>query len=151
MARLYLKRTLSGFEPSDAPSRETWKKFKLGDTYRSDVVKPRNYRFHCLCFALLNLTFENQEQFSPEEFNLFRKMVAIEAGHYEEVTSRDGEIWKQAKSLSYDELDDVEFEALFPKMMNVCASILHDMDVGELKLEVEKYATEQYGWNPNDR
>jgi hypothetical protein len=148
VARLYLKRTISGFEPSDAPSRETWKKFKLGESYRSDVVKPRNYRFHCLCFALLNLTFENQEQYGPEQFNLFRKMVAIEAGHSEIVTSRDGEIWIQAGSLSYDELDDVEFEALFPKMMGVCANILHDMDLGDLKAEVVKYAIEQYGYKP---
>lgn len=148
MARLYLKRTLTGFEPCDAPSRETWKKFKLGESYRSDIVKPRNYKFHCLCFALLNLTFDNQEQYGPEQFNLFRKMVAIEAGHFEEVTSRDGEIWIQAGSLSYDEMDDIEFEKLFPKMMDVCASILHNMDCGDLKLEVVKYATEFYGYKP---
>lgn len=148
MARLYLKRTLTGFEPADEPSREIWKKYKLGQVYRSDIVKPRNYKFHCLCFALLNLTFENQEQYDPEHFNPFRKMIAIEAGHYEEVVSRDGEVWKQAKSISYDELDDVEFEALFPKMMGVCGQILHDMDLKELEVEVIKYAAEHYGYHP---
>lgn len=146
MARLYLRRTITGFEPADAASRETWKRFKLGQAYRSDVVKPRNYRFHCLCFALLNLTFENQEQYHPDQFNIFRKAVAIEAGHFDEITTRDGEVIPQARSLSYDELDDIEFERLFPKMMDVCARILHNMNVKDLEAEVARYATEHYGY-----
>lgn len=148
MARLYLTRTLTGFIPADEPSRETWKRYKLGEEYRADIVKPRNYKFHKLCFALLNLTFDNQEQYEPTQFNLFRKMVAIEAGHVEYVTSPDGEIFPQAKSLSYDEMDDIEFEQLFPKMMDVCATIMHNMDKKELAREVEIYASQHYGYKP---
>lgn len=150
MARLYLKRTLTGFVPADAPSSETFKRYKLDEVYRADIVKPRNYRFHCLCFALLTLTFENQEQYPPEEFNQFRKAVAIEAGHYENVVDRDGEIHKQARSLSYDELDDIEFEKLFPRLMAVCGEILHNMDLTELEAEVTRYAIEHFGFNPNE-
>lgn len=146
MARLYLVKTLTGFIPADDPSRETWKRYKLGEEYRADIVKPRNYKFHKLCFALLSLTFENQEQY--DQFNLFRKMVAIEAGHVEIVTSPDGELFPQAKSLSYDEMDDIEFGELFPKMMDVCARILHDMDLKELEREVEIYASSHYGYRP---
>jgi hypothetical protein len=58
MARLYLRRTMSGFEPADEPSRESWKKFKVGEIYRGDVVKPRSYQHHKQIMALLNLTSE---------------------------------------------------------------------------------------------
>lgn len=151
MARLYLKRTLTGFEPADEPSRQTWKRYKLGEVYRSDVVKPRNYRFHCLCFALLNLTFENQEQYLPEQFNMFRKAVTLQAGHYEEYIDLDGEIRKEVRSISYDELDDIGFERLFPKMMEVCAGILHNMNKMDLEREVIQYAISHYGYDPNER
>ena len=77
MARLYLKKTLRGFEPADEPSLEAWKKFKQGEVYRADVVKPRSYQHHKLCFALLNLTYVNQERWS--NFESFRKAVAIAA------------------------------------------------------------------------
>ena len=148
MATLYLTRTLTGFQPADEHSREIWKKYKLGEEYRADVVKPRNYKFHKLCFALLQMTFENQEQYHQNQFNLFRKMVAIEAGHVEYVTSPDGEQLPQAKSLSYDEMDDIEFEQIFPKLMDVCATVMHNMDKKDLAREVEIYASTHYGYKP---
>lgn len=44
-----------------------------------------------------------------------------------------------------DALDQTEFEALFPKMMDVCALLLHDMERAELAAQVEQYASEHYG------
>jgi hypothetical protein len=151
VARLYLRRTLGGFEPADEPSREAWKRYKLGESYRADVVKPRNYKFHKLCFALLTLTFENQEQYHENQFKSFRRAVALKAGHYDEYIDLDGELRQDARSLSYDELDDLEFEALFPKMMDVCARILHNMNKADLEREVIQYAVDRYGYNPNER
>lgn len=58
MAKLYLKRTLTGFAPADEASQEIARKYKVGEVYRADVVKPRSYQHHKLCFALLGLTFE---------------------------------------------------------------------------------------------
>ena len=43
----------------------------------------------------------------------------LAAGHSREFTSLDGEIIREAGSLSYDALDEVQFSELFPKMMAV--------------------------------
>lgn len=142
MARLYLKKTLRGFEPADEPSTEVWKKYKTGEVYRGDVVKPRSYHHHKLCFALLNLTYVNQERW--DTFENFRKAVAIAAGHTEELMTVHGEIIRLPKSVSYDALDEVEFTQVFGAMMTVCSSIL-GLENPELEAEVSRYADENYG------
>lgn len=139
MARLYLKRTLSGFAPADEPSADIARKFKVGEIYRADIIKPRSYAHHKLAFALLNLTFSNQERYG--NFDDFRKAVAMAAGHSREYVGIDGEIWREAGSLSYDALDEVEFTRVMASMMTVCAQIL-DVTEPELAGEVSRYADE---------
>lgn len=143
MARLYLKRTLSGFVPADDPSTELWKKYRLGEVYRADVVKPRSYQHHKLCMALLSLTYQNQEQYAS--FDDFRKAVTLAAGHSREFVSLDGEIIREPGSLAYDALDEVQFSELFPKLMAVCCAVLKDMNADELEAEVSRYAGTHYG------
>lgn len=142
MARLFLKRTLAGFVPADEPSAELTKRYKVGEVYRSDIVKPRAYRHHCLCMALLTLTYENQERY--DNFEHFRKAVAVAAGHVEELITLDGEVLLQPKSISYSALDQVAFERVFHQMMTVCTKIL-DVSEPELAGEVSRYADETYG------
>jgi hypothetical protein len=142
MARLYLRKTLTGFEPADEASHEAWRKYKLGEVYRGDVVKPRSYKHHKLCMALLTLTFQNQERYA--NFDMFRKAVAIAAGHVNEVITLDGEVTMEAGSLSYDALDEVAFTKVFGAMMTVCCSIL-GMNAPMLEAEVSRYADENYG------
>lgn len=143
MARLFLKRTEAGFEPADEPSRDMWRKYKVGEAYRADVVKPRSYKHHCLCMALLNLTFENQERY--DSFDEFRKAVAYAAGHTRSFTAIDGEIVTEADSLSYERLDEIEFTKVFGAMMTVCCRILSDIGADTLEGEVSRYANEHYG------
>jgi hypothetical protein len=142
MARLYLKKTLTGFAPADEETRELGRKYKAGEVYRADVVKPRSYKHHCLCFALLNLTFLNQEQY--DNFDSFRKAVAMEAGHCEEFHTLDGEVLRVPKSMSYDTLDEVEFTKVFGALMTVCCKIL-GTTAPILEAEVSKYADQNYG------
>src|SRR5262245_42682366 len=102
MARIYLQRTLSGFVPHDSVSQELWSKYKVGEIYRAEVVKPRSYKHHKLCMALLSLTYQNQEKYS--NFEHFRKAVAIAAGHCESLVTLDGEVLQLPGSLSYEAL-----------------------------------------------
>jgi hypothetical protein len=142
VSRIFLKRTLSGFAPADEPSREVWQKYRLGDAYRADIVKPRSYQHHKLCMALLTLTYQNQERYTS--FEMFRKAVAIAAGHVREIIKLDGEIVFEAGSLSYDALDEIEFGRVFGAMMTVCCGLLQ-MTAPDLEAEVSKYADQNYG------
>lgn len=143
MAQMFLKRTLRGFEPADEAALNLMRKYKTGDIYKAEVKKPRSYQHHKLAFALLNLTFANQERYAG--FEPFRKAVALAAGHFEELTTLDGEIIKLPGSLSYDALDQVEFEPVFANMMRVCADeFLGGIDQAVLRAEVEQYAAEHF-------
>ena len=142
MARLYLKRTLSGFVPADEPSAELARKYKTGEVYRADVVKPRSYQHHKLCMALLTLTYQNQERYT--NFDMFRKAVALEAGHVNEIIKLDGEVVLEPGSLSYDALDEVEFTRVMGAMMTICARIL-DVSEPERAGDGARYADEDAG------
>lgn len=145
MAKLYLKRTLGGsFVAADESSLELARRFKMGEIYRADIVKPRSYKHHCQFMALLDLTFQNQDKYT--DFKMFRRAVALAAGHVEQMITLDGEVQLIPLSYSYDELpDEVEFTEKFGAAMTVCAHMMHDMGIAELEAEVSRYADEHYG------
>lgn len=148
MAKVFLRRTLTGFAAADEASAETCRKYKVGEVYKADIVKPRSYQHHKLCMALLSLTWANlPDEYSAKwpTFDVFRKAVARAAGHLFEYVSVDGEIVTEAGSLSYDALDEAEFSLVMPAMMTVCAHLLHDMALSELEAQVAIYADEKYG------
>jgi hypothetical protein len=148
MARIFLKKTLTGFAPADGASEILHHKYKLHEVYRADIVKPRSYHHHKLCMALLSLTYENlPEKYAKcyASFDQFRYAVAEEAGHAESYVSLHGEIKTRARSISYDEIpDDVEFGQVMAAMMTVCARIL-EMEAPLLADEVARYADAHYG------
>ena len=148
MARLYLKKTLSGFTFADEASQELARKFKTGDVFRADIVRPRSYQHHKLCMALLNLTWDNLPErmhASYPTFDKFRYAVAEAAGHVIQYVSIDGECKTMPGSLSYDAIpDDVEFGRIMGGMMTVCARIL-DVEQNELAAEVSRYSDSRYG------
>lgn len=142
MAKVWLKRTLAGFVAADDEAQELVKRYKLGELYRADIVKPRSGPAHRLCFALLSLTFANQDVYT--DARKFRRALAWDVDHVDEVMLPSGELVKFPRSLSYDDVDQVEFQVLFPKLMTVCAHLLHGMDLKELEAEVARYADENY-------
>lgn len=148
MARLYLRKTLTGsFIAADEPSAELAKKFAAGGIFRADIRKPRSLAHHRLCMALLSLTWENlPEQYEGRwhSFDDFRYGVAVEAGHCVELVTPSGEVFKRARSISFDELDEAEFSAVMPRLMSVCCGLLR-VSAPELEAELSRYAGERYG------
>lgn len=144
MADVFLRRTLTGMVPSDGPSEEIWRKYKVGETYRAEITKPRNYKHHCLFMALLDLTFQSQDKYTVPR--MFRRAVALEAGHVEQLITLDGEVRLIPLAYSYDEIPDEDnFTEAFGHAMAVCAKMLHDMKRDDLATEVARYASERYG------
>jgi hypothetical protein len=144
MAKGFVRKTLNGWAPTDDQSQAIHKRQKVGQVYRADIVQPRNYRHHCLFMSLLDLTFQNQERYT--EPKMFRRAVALEAGHVDTFVTLDGELHMIPLSYSYDDIpDEQDFAKAFGAAMTVCARILKMQDLDELEAEVSRYADEHYG------
>jgi hypothetical protein len=149
MARLYLRKTLAGFEVADEESRELARKFKVGEVYRADIVKPRSYQSLKLFQALVSLTYSNL----PERYHQlwptpqkFRRMLADAVGHVDDFVTQDGERRPVPLSVSYDDIpDEATFNVIFGQMMAVCQHLLGIERLDELEAEVSRYADENYG------
>jgi hypothetical protein len=119
------------------------RKYKTGEVYRADIVKPRSYQHHKQVMALLDLTYSNL----PAKYlklwptpKKFRRGLAEAVGYVESYATVDGEIREVAMSLSYDDLpDEVEFGATASLMMGVCANLL-GVDEPQLAAEVAQHA-----------
>lgn len=137
--KILLRKQLNGsLMPADDQAQESLRKVKAGKDCWCEIRVARNPQFHRLYFALLRLTFDNQERYDNAE--QFRKVVQMEAGHVDELVGLDGAIYQIPRSIAWDQLDDAEFGELFPAVMRVCSKILGEMDLDILRDEVEKYA-----------
>ena len=115
------KRTDGLFSPSYNSDYEAAKKIKPGDTVKAQIKKPRNVEFHRKFFALLNMAFENQDDFN--NFDEFRAFMVMKAGYYKRVVTKTGEFYLPA-SISFGNMDQIEFEELYGKMLDAVGHFL---------------------------
>lgn len=96
---------------------EKVQKIKVGDIYKCQVTKPRNYEFHKKMFALYNMIYDNQELF--DHLDDMRRELTIAAGYFTTYHGLDGGLVKQAKSISFAEMDGFEFQELYERTKDV--------------------------------
>ena len=117
---MYLVKTKSGtFTPYDDDDHDKAKKIAPGTVVKAS--KPRNYEFHKKSFALLMAGFNNQEKYHT--FEIYRKVITILAGYYDEVESKRGTEYLP-KSLSYENMSAEDFEKWYEAAMVVVANDL---------------------------
>jgi hypothetical protein len=109
--KIYLQRTLRGLIPLDDTDKEKINKIPFDVALEYEVKVMRNLKFHRKFFAMLNLAFENQDEF--KNFQIFREAVIIGAGFFEKVQRLHGEEIIIAKSISFSQMDNTEFETLY--------------------------------------
>jgi hypothetical protein len=138
MARLLLKRTLNGFVPADEASAEAARRFEIGQTYKGDVVKPRNLKTHRRYWALVDLIYQNSDQFKSKD--QVHQYLKIRAGHSTTIISKStGELFHVADSISFDTLDDIQFYEVYKRMLDVVVQdILPGVQVDAVQYEIEK-------------
>jgi len=116
------KRSFSGFEPIDDNAKSMLKKYKFGDEAEIEIKQKRNVKFHRLFFAMINLTYNNQD--ITDDRNDFREAVIIHAGYYRLQKQIDGSEIKRAESISFAKMDNITFSELYSKVFDVCLKIL---------------------------
>lgn len=113
--------------PADDMSREVVAKWKLGQGVRVEAQKIRNYKFLKKFFAMLGIGFDAFEP-GEQEYNglpvvknrkRFHKDCIIAAGFYELVADLNGEVHAEAKSISFANMDEDEFEKVYSAVADV--------------------------------
>lgn len=125
--KLNLVKTISGLVPADPDSEDSYKKLKNGGMVTAEIKQVRNVKFFRKYFALLNVGFENWNPGEvdsrygvPEKnFDRFRRDVTILAGFYHTVVRLNGEVRIEAKSISFANMEEDEFEKLYNQTINV--------------------------------
>ena len=112
-----VKQLNGSFLPAHDSDLELARKIKIGDVYRFQYSKPRNYEFHKKFFALMDLVFQNQENYTDR--NELREDLIIEAGFWFEKTNYiTGEVTRKAKSINFASMDENEFSELYRAMLD---------------------------------
>ena len=136
--QLHLKKTLAGFSLADEMSVENAKRFKVGEVYRAEVVKPRSRKTLGRWWVLCQMILDNTELFrSKEQASDYLK---IRAGHSTSIVSKStGEIFHVANSIDFDSLDEAQFQDLWQRVCDVVVQdILPGITQNEIEYEIQK-------------
>lgn len=128
MKEIVLTKVAGGvLAPIDPQAAEYIAKLKTGAAVRATVKQQRNPKFHRKYFALLNLAFDAWEpaanlyrgQIVGKNFDQFRNDIVCLAGFYEMAVNLKGETRLTAKSISFANMDQHDFDALYNATVDV--------------------------------
>jgi len=110
------------FIPADDMELPRLEKFKSGEQYQVDIKLVRNPRFHRKAFAFFKFCFEHwrsDREFMDEkgQFDVFRKHLTVIAGYHDTFYNIQGTSRVEAKSLSFGNMDQDEFEACYKALI----------------------------------
>ena len=141
MPDIYMRKAINNsLIPTDIDSHRYVRGLEAGRDVKVKVSKPRNAKFHRKYFALLHLAHDNQDFYDENNFEAFRREVALRAGFYEEHVHVTGKVSYLPKSISFAKMDGLEFDELYSKSIDVI--IKHFMvgtDPDELARQAENY------------
>lgn len=104
--------------PEYSSDYEKLGKLKSGITYSIEIKQPRNIDFHRKFFALINLTYNNQDHFN--NIDEMRSWLIMKAGFYKRVQTPSGEMF-QPESLSFSSMDELRFSEVYSRVLDqVC-------------------------------
>lgn len=88
--------------------------------YVAEFKRERNLKFHRKFFALVNFAYDHWDvDESVKNRKVFRKNLVMLAGYYDQCVTITGELIKEADSISFGRMDQVEFEALYSRVIDV--------------------------------
>lgn len=103
--------------PHDERSKEYADRFKAGSVFKLDATMKRNGKHHRLGMMLLQAVFDNQDRY--DAFPAFLNEVKILTGHCEMHVSLSGQTYFIAKSIAFENMDELEFKAWKNDALNV--------------------------------
>ena len=104
---------------------------KQGVGVKVSVTKVRNIGFHKKVMKLLRVGFESWDPdaapdalrvggiVAAKDFETFRKMILILAGHCDAVFKLDSSFTYKARSIAFNNCDELEFQRVYQNVLNV--------------------------------
>lgn len=138
MSECLMTKTLSGLAANDEAAATVLKRLKVGDVVRVDVVRPRNLSAHRRWFALVNLIYQNSDEYpSPD---VVHGMLKCLSGHATPVTNKaTGETYLIPNSISFSSLDEDAFQEVWSRAVKaVCEKILPGVTDAEIEAEIRQ-------------
>lgn len=109
---------------------EKMAKFKSGQPYEVEIKLTRNPQFLAKVMVFFRFCFDHWDgskvhEFISEDaqFERFRKDLTILAGFYEQTIRLDGSLRTEAKSLSFAQMEEYEFQQCYSALIN--AAVKH--------------------------
>jgi hypothetical protein len=101
--------------------------YKVGDTVLAEIRKERNPGFHRLAHAIGGLVASNIESFAGYDHHAALKRLQLESGvsceeRIAELPGGQSVMIRQAKSMGFDKMDEVEFRAMISALCGWVAS-----------------------------
>ncbi|MFY0655049.1 MAG: DUF1367 family protein [Cyclobacteriaceae bacterium] len=112
-----IKQLNNTFKVANDSDYEKAKKIKVGEPYQCDIKQPRNYKFHRKFFALINMVFQNQDVFI--NIDHLREELTKAAGYYDTYINHKNITCYKAKSISFTNMNQEEFEGLYDRFLDV--------------------------------
>ncbi len=89
---------------------------KPGNMYKCDIRRARNPDHHRKGFALIKLIFDSQEKYRTIEDLLVE--LKLQTGWYREHIRANGELIYVPKSISFADMDQLEFGAFYETLID---------------------------------
>lgn len=115
--KILVKKTHNGLIPLYDSDYENYSKIPIGKEFEIECKQTRNIKFHRKFFALINMVFQNQEQYTNIEH--LRKDLIIESGNYDLRHDLHGVEIREAKSISFAQMDEIQFSELYNSVVDV--------------------------------
>ena len=135
----FIKLPGGSLAPANDETSESMKRFKNNEHMQVDVTMPRNIGFHRKAFALANKAFSHWSADSTKDryktnkaqFESFREQLTILAGYFDEVYAIDGSVRLIAKSWSFGNMTQEQFEHFYSALWQAIANNVVQFDERE--------------------
>ena len=135
MEIILVKQFDNSFKVAHDSDLEKVKKIKPLELVKCKITKPRSIKFHRKFFSLINLVYNNQEQYN--NIDHLRHDLTIASGFYEKRINIKGNEVVDAKSISFSKMTEMEFSELYNAILDSIEKYFH-FDKESVKEEIER-------------
>lgn len=125
---IHLVRTSLGLQAYADEDYEQLRKIKVGSVVKTNIVRPRNVKFHRKFFSLIRAAWDcltEQQRINLRSVETFREQLLITSGFSEPLYDLNGQKFlERAKSISFAKMDEPAFNEVYSKVLDTILTIM---------------------------